>query len=435
MALALLPVPGCERIETVLEDVVPPPATPREAYERALGDAGLAETSLAMRWREAADAALVSPVRLDPPFEEMAYYPAEEPTAASYLISIRRGQSIRVSYSTDPPGSSGVFLDVHRMGSGGVLTPVAHSPPDATELEFEPSDSGDFLLRVQPELLRDVSVRLRVVKAAVLAFPVSGFDAGAIQSVFGDARDGGRREHHGVDIFAPRGTPVLAASDGVVSRVGDQRLGGNVIWVQDSERGIRQYYAHLERQLVRRGQRVSAGDTIGLVGNSGNARTTPPHLHFGLYIRRRGPIDPYAFLYAPRSDPPRLIADSSSLGEWMRTRSGARIALSSASSGDSEETLEPYTVVRVLGASGSDLRVRLPDGRFGLVRGGVEALDTPIDEAVLAAGDEMLARPDLAAPRVRAPVQSATMPVVGRFSDFLMVRPEAGPPAWVSAGR
>jgi murein DD-endopeptidase MepM/ murein hydrolase activator NlpD len=426
---------GCERIDAVLDDISPVPATPRDAYVASLSEAGLAGSALAVRWVEAADAAMRSPVHLDPPFEEVAFYPAEEPTASSYVVSIDRGHSIRVSYSTDPPASGGVFLDVYRVEEGGGFTPVAFTRPDAADLEFEPAEAGEFLVRVQPELLRDVSVRLRVVKAAVLAFPVDGYDTGAIQSRYGAERDAGRREHQGVDIFAPRGTAVLAASDGVVSRVGDQRLGGRVVWVRDERRGTSQYYAHLDRQLVERGQLVRAGDTLGLVGNTGNARTTPPHLHFGLYVRRGGPIDPFNFLFSPPSDPPRLRADSTRLGQWVRTQTEASITLASAGGESTEEALASYTVVRVLGASGRDLRVRLPDGRFGLLRGGVEPLDIPIDETVLAAGDPILSEPHPAAPQQATSREASRMAVVGRFSDYLMVRPDDGPEAWVAARR
>jgi hypothetical protein len=97
--------------------------------------------------------------------------------------------------------------------------------------------------------------------------------------------------------------------------------------------------------------------------------------------------------------------------------------------------LAPYTVVRVLGGSGRELRVRLPDGRFGVLRASVESLDTPIDEATLAAGEPILAAPDPDAPhraRIAAP---STIPVVGRFSGYLMVRPPDGPEAWVEDRR
>lgn len=120
-----------------------------------------------------------------------------------------------------------------------------------------------------------------------------------LQSVFGDPRDAGRRQHEGVDISARRGTPVLSATNGVVMRVAETTLGGRVIWIFDTSRGLRLYYAHLDEQLVTTGQRVNAGDVLGTVGNTGNARTTPPHLHFGIYERGTGALDPYWFIAPP----------------------------------------------------------------------------------------------------------------------------------------
>jgi murein DD-endopeptidase MepM/ murein hydrolase activator NlpD len=121
-----------------------------------------------------------------------------------------------------------------------------------------------------------------------------------VQSIFGDPRDAGRRQHEGVDIFASRGTPVLSATHGVVTRVGETTRGGRVVWVWDPGRALSLYYAHLSEQHVTIGQRVDAGDVLGTVGNTGNARTTPPHLHFGIYERGRGAIDPYWFIAPPR---------------------------------------------------------------------------------------------------------------------------------------
>ncbi|MDH3732607.1 MAG: M23 family metallopeptidase [Gemmatimonadota bacterium] len=438
MGLALLcmgTLTSCERIEAVIEDVRPAPATPHEAYLVSLEEAGLGGTALAARWHEAAVGALSSPVELEPPFEEVAFYPAEEPTAAAYLISIDQGQSIQVSYSTEPFGASGVFVDVFRLSADGSTDHVAYTHEGDRALEFEPSSEGDFLIRVQAELLQDVRVTLRIVKAAVLAFPVLDHDTGDIQSFFGASRDAGRRSHHGVDIFAPRGTPVLAVSEGVVSRVGDQRLGGKVVWVRDNARGTSQYYAHLDEQLVERGRRVQAGDTLGLVGNTGNARTTPPHLHFGLYRRGEGPLDPFGFLDEPPDTPPPLRADPSLIGEWVRTRADARVAFDGQRTTDGDEELARYSVLRLLGAAGRDLRVRLPDGRVGLVRTGVELLDTPIDETVVAAGEAILSSPERGAPRRTTAESRSTVAVVGRFSDFLLVSPANGPRAWVEVPR
>jgi peptidoglycan LD-endopeptidase LytH len=117
-----------------------------------------------------------------------------------------------------------------------------------------------------------------------------------VGSRFGDPRDGGSRDHQGVDIFAPRGTPVLAAADGWVTGATENRLGGKVVWVWNPASGEALYYAHLDRQEVSPGARVRAGDVIGRVGNTGNARGTPPHLHFGIYEPGQGAVDPLPFI-------------------------------------------------------------------------------------------------------------------------------------------
>src|SRR5690606_40254314 len=131
---------------------------------------------------------------------------------------------------------------------------------------------------------------ISIVSQGILAFPIANKSTQNIASFWGDPRDGDARKHEGGDVFASRGTPVVAASAGRVRRVGDNRLGGKVVWLSSSELGHSQYYAHLDSQLVNVGQSVSAGDTIGLVGNTGNAITTAPHLHFGIYRSGRGAV-------------------------------------------------------------------------------------------------------------------------------------------------
>jgi murein DD-endopeptidase MepM/ murein hydrolase activator NlpD len=101
----------------------------------------------------------------------------------------------------------------------------------------------------------------------------------ALVDTWGGARSEGRR-HEGVDIFAPRGTPVLATTRGIVLNVGENRLGGRTVMVLGPG-GQRHYYAHLERYAgLREGEWIEAGTVVGYVGDSGNARGTPPHLHY-----------------------------------------------------------------------------------------------------------------------------------------------------------
>jgi murein DD-endopeptidase MepM/ murein hydrolase activator NlpD len=112
--------------------------------------------------------------------------------------------------------------------------------------------------------------------------PVEGVASGAVVNTWGAPRLGGRR-HEGIDIFAPRDTPVLSTTRGLVTHVGTNTLGGQVVWILGP--GLEShYYAHLDRfGDIHRGDMVNAGDVIGYVGRTGNARGTPFHLHYGIY--------------------------------------------------------------------------------------------------------------------------------------------------------
>ena len=105
--------------------------------------------------------------------------------------------------------------------------------------------------------------------------------------------------HQGTDIFAPSGTPLIAAENGVLERVGTASLGGNKLWVV-GESGNEYYYAHLSSfaEGVQDGKRVRAGEIVGYVGDTGNARGTSPHLHFEIHPDGLGPANPYPLLKA-----------------------------------------------------------------------------------------------------------------------------------------
>ncbi len=129
-------------------------------------------------------------------------------------------------------------------------------------------------------------------------FPLAGFGADACSNSFGDPRSGGR-SHQGNDCFAPTGTPILAVEAGVIAKVGTGGLGGNSIWLQ-GDSGFAYYHAHNSANSVVQGQRVAQAQVIGFVGNTGNAATTPPHLHFQVHPGGMGTpaVDPNQFLIA-----------------------------------------------------------------------------------------------------------------------------------------
>ena len=111
--------------------------------------------------------------------------------------------------------------------------------------------------------------------------------------------------HHGDDIFAPLGAPLLAVASGTLFSVGWNKVGGNRLWLRDGQ-GNLFYYAHLSAfsPLAVNGNKVNAGDVVGFVGNTGDAEGTPYHLHFEvhpvslLYLGYDGAVDPTGYLTA-----------------------------------------------------------------------------------------------------------------------------------------
>ena len=115
-----------------------------------------------------------------------------------------------------------------------------------------------------------------------------------LADTWGAARSQGR-SHEGIDIFAERGTPIQATTQGIVNKVGEDDLGGHVVMIIGPG-GAGHYYAHLEDYAdISANDWVNAGDIIGYVGDSGNAKGTPPHVHYGIYINGSA-VNPYPLL-------------------------------------------------------------------------------------------------------------------------------------------
>lgn len=115
-----------------------------------------------------------------------------------------------------------------------------------------------------------------------------------LTDTWGAARSQGR-SHEGIDIFAERGTPIQSTTQGIVSKVGENNLGGRVVVVVGPG-GAGHYYAHLEDYAdISPNDWVNQGDIIGYVGDSGNAKGTPPHVHYGIYINGSA-VNPYPLL-------------------------------------------------------------------------------------------------------------------------------------------
>jgi murein DD-endopeptidase MepM/ murein hydrolase activator NlpD len=186
----------------------------------------------------------------------------------------------------------------------GTPSPPTPSPPrPSVPSAPEDPDAGDTVpggpVRVAPE----ISARL---SSGGYVFPI--FGTASFGDSFGAPRPGVRGGwHHGEDLFAPMGAPVLAVADGTLHTIGFNRLGGYRLWLRDLA-GNEFYYAHLSAYspLAVEGRRVEAGDVIGFVGDTGDAEGGSPHLHFEIHpasmagLGYDGVVAPYPILLAWR---------------------------------------------------------------------------------------------------------------------------------------
>jgi peptidoglycan LD-endopeptidase LytH len=140
---------------------------------------------------------------------------------------------------------------------------------------------------------------------ATIAMPLAEVSKKQIANTWHAPR--GERQHEGQDIFAPRGTPVLSATEGYIVNIGENTLGGQTVSVIGAG-GRSYYYAHLDSYAphIAEGDYVTKQTVLGYVGTTGNANGTPPHLHFGVYAPG-GAMNPLPLL-SDRPAPPKKAA-------------------------------------------------------------------------------------------------------------------------------
>ena len=285
---------------TDLPGALGPPTAPSERYLEALAAAGLDSTRLGRAWVEAGAAALEAPELLDLPAERGLDVEAAAPSAAAWRVDLRRGEVFVVEVAPSLADSARAFVDLLAADSTRDRLGGWEASADTLRVSRRAERDEAVLLVVRPELLAEGGLEVTVRTDPSLAFPVAGVGEGAIRSRWGAPRDGGARRHEGLDVFADRGTPVVAAAAGRVSRVQETPIGGRVVWLRTDLGSL--YYAHLDRQHVEAGRSVAVGDTLCEVGNTGNAVSTPPHLHFGVY-GRDGAVDPEPYVVGRRTAP------------------------------------------------------------------------------------------------------------------------------------
>lgn len=341
--------------------------TAHEQYAGRITDAGLGNSTMGSLWFSAANKALARPLTITLPYRETGYFAAEKPDAAGFLFTARRGDKLDISVTIRSSVRLRLFTDLWQPAEGAnkqVLLAEADTLTGA--LQYEVERDGRFLVRLQPELLQSGEYTLTINTAPSLAFPVAGNADHRIGSFWGDARDKGARNHEGIDIFGKFRTPVVAAADGLVTSTRQNNLGGKVVFMHPEGKSYTLYYAHLDSQLVREGQRVRTGDTLGLMGNTGNARYTPTHLHFGIYTNG-GAVDPLPFVNRKRPSPASIQASTSLLQTPARSTAATSLLASPAKNSSTVEKLPANYIMHITAATGNWYKVVLPDNREGFV--------------------------------------------------------------------
>jgi murein DD-endopeptidase MepM/ murein hydrolase activator NlpD len=192
--------------------------------------------------------------------------------------------------------------------TSGALTESTTSPDTAVSDELA---SARRVAAIRDQLVTQTKdqVRLLETESKLIANPKLETFNGFVNPVqqpystsdtFGAPRVGHR--HEGMDIFAERGTPVRATVDGVVRDIKKTPIGGRIAYVTSPD-GTYYYYAHLDKWApgLVDGKSVIAGEIIGFVGRTGNAETTPPHVHFEIHPLGGAPISPFFTIDATRS--------------------------------------------------------------------------------------------------------------------------------------
>lgn len=182
------------------------------------------------------------------------------------IRSLRRESFLKIIHKSGLPGNRWLqFIRDHFWSIGIVLILIGNI------LIF----SKDKTVR-KYYLYRDYKYFQRVTEE--IMFPVQAINE-AIVDTYGHPRPGGRI-HEGIDIFCDWGAPVVAVVDGTIVYKGRDKLGGKVIYLLGRDNRV-YYYAHLSRfAVIQNGDRVKQNQIIARAGNSGNAWSTPTHLHF-----------------------------------------------------------------------------------------------------------------------------------------------------------
>lgn len=289
--LLILIISGCSQVNKASDFITNP--TAKEQYKR---DFNVSDELFSI-WENSAETAFQDSVSVNLPYAETGKFFPKSFAVYSYEIELQPGEVFNLEVETDSINQL-VFIELFEKINDSLpsFEKVESTDFQKKNFRFESEKTATYKVVIQPEIEAHTPFTFKMGKNPVYLFPVAAGINSNVQSYWGDNRDAGARSHEGIDIFAKRGTPVIASTNGSIGYSGEKGLGGKQVWLRDRKRGQSLYYAHLD-SIANVSGNVKRGDTLGFVGNTGNARTTPPHLHFGIYKSYRGAINPLHFVY------------------------------------------------------------------------------------------------------------------------------------------
>lgn len=404
--------------------------TPHEQYADNLNKAGLQQTAAGGKWFIMADKALSQPSSITLPYQETGYFDAASQAAAGYRFSASRGDKIAISVTKKPLTGFALFMDLWQPNTNGSPKHIA-AADNTLQLAEEVGENGTYILRLQPELLAGGEYTITIKTQPSLAFPIGPKDKPRIISVWGMDRDGGARRHEGIDIAVAKRTPLLACADGYINSTRENNLGGKVVFLRPDGKNYSLYYAHLDEVLVQEGQQVKLGDTVGLVGNTGNAAHTVPHLHFGIYTNG-GAINPLPFIDVNRPQPQPVTASLQHLNNYVRTGKGATLLTSADKKATKLQTLPANTILKVISASTSFYKVAMADDSLEafIPAANVVSASKSFTTYQPPIATKLLEKPDTLAASKMLIAKGEKLDVLGTNGRFYFVR-HAGQTGWV----
>ncbi|WP_316795242.1 M23 family metallopeptidase [Pedobacter agri] len=405
-------------------------ASPHEQYKRKLETAGLDKTAMGLAWINASTNSLKKALNINIPYRETGYFDAGKIPAAAYRFSATKGQKITINV-VKKPSASALYLDLWYFADPTNPRRIASADTLNNPIQYEIDNTGNYLIRLQPELLQSVEYTLEITSGPSLAFPTTS-KSKSIGSYWGDGRDNNARKHEGVDIFGSKRSPVLASANGTITRVNENNLGGKVVWLRPNGKDYTLYYAHLDEQVATEGQEVKLGDTVGLMGNTGNAKTTATHLHFGIYTFG-GAVNPLPFIDPITKIPSKINASISNLNKTLRTVSKTTLYNLPQNKADAITTLSAGTIVNISAATGNFYKAELPDGNTGFINSN-ELIQTtkPLQKLkIKLILQKVFDQPDsLAAVKLNLKA-GETVSVLGNFNNYQLISDENSQVGWI----